>query len=514
MVAALFEPPMTTESGFIEVDNSYWEQRFRGDESYDVWVVQIDRHWVGRTYSETVGPTWNDAFQAWNEEYVKRWNKTINRRWNADPDAMAAKLLIDSDYLRLVSEYNLSHKNKVKANTAILGTDVQPNVYIPDAKTGSFFSQIAPFVALGLAFAGIPAFIGSSIMGASAAAAYPLAAQALGNVVIGTVINGGNIEKAATSAIIGMAGGYVGDFAGTGLDSEQLGKVAARVTVAAIKNENIGVAAASAYLSDSVLTTTAVPVDDYFDYSSVADFGIDVDVISVSDSLSVNETILNEAGIAADSIQTDAAGNNYYADGSYIQLAPETYAESYYLSDSGICRPDNSVLMTVGEFDALLANDPNYEQTIASRIMTDWENSQDAVVESLPDPVDRPTVIPPPGPVTKIPTIGDTLKTFESVLKTVGTIVTVGKAISKGTYIPGVTGTPRVQTVGVPILRPDGSVVVNNGNGTQTVTRPDGTQTTTSTTYTGQGLTGIFSGVSTNTLLIGAGVALAVFALR
>jgi hypothetical protein len=51
----------------------------------------------------------------------------------------------------------------------------------------------------------------------------------------------------------------------------------------------------------------------------------------------------------------------------------------------------------------------------------------------------------------------------------------------------------------------DGSITVNNGNGTQTKTLPNGQQITTPTSLS---TVGSFGGVSTNTLLIaGAGLA-------
>jgi hypothetical protein len=56
----------------------------------------------------------------------------------------------------------------------------------------------------------------------------------------------------------------------------------------------------------------------------------------------------------------------------------------------------------------------------------------------------------------------------------------------------------------------DGSITVNNGNGTQTKTLPNGQQITTPTSVS----TGGFGGISTNTLLlVGAGLA-AVLLLR
>lgn len=470
MVAALFEPPMTTDSGFIEVDNSHWEQRWNGDNQYDVWVEQINRRWVGRTYSETVGPSWDDAFNAWNEEYIKRWGKTINRRWNADPDAMAAKLLIDSEYLRLVSDYNLSHKSKVKVNTAILGVDVQPNRFEPDIKTGSFFSQIAPFIALGLAFAGIPAYLGTAIMGVEAAAAYPLAAQALGNAAIGTVINGGNVEKAVTSAAIGFAGGYVGNFAGTGLNSEALGRVAGSVTTAALKNQNIGVAALTSSIGlldttdgqmdytdtlDDTYFTGSSDTSDFFDYST----GNYVDVAAI-DTLEIADTFYDDIN----SVSVD-----------YVDLGENDSIEiDQYLN---IVDQNGEVVLTADEVKTIAEQNPG--------------NETKAVTTAV---------------ATATGKDGFDLKTVESIVKLVGTVVATVKGVSPGARRTSVLQ----QQVGVPVRQPDGSTITRNANGTQTIVGVDGTVRTIPI----NGISPGGAGISNQALLLGGAALAAFFILR
>ncbi|NBQ47012.1 MAG: hypothetical protein EBU33_00945 [Sphingobacteriia bacterium] len=88
------------------------------------------------------------------------------------------------------------------------------------------------------------------------------------------------------------------------------------------------------------------------------------------------------------------------------------------------------------------------------------------------------------------------------------------KAIANGTFRPAYTmspyGTARVQAVGVPITQPDGSVIVNNGNGTQTIRYANGQTKTVGSTYSS---TGMFGGISSTTLLIGGGVLLAALLL-
>ena len=68
--------------------------------------------------------------------------------------------------------------------------------------------------------------------------------------------------------------------------------------------------------------------------------------------------------------------------------------------------------------------------------------------------------------------------------------------------------------VGVPVRRPDGSTVVNNGNGTQTVRYADGRVQTMPATYTSGGLganygASLIPGVPNTALFIGGGLLLA-----
>jgi hypothetical protein len=96
----------------------------------------------------------------------------------------------------------------------------------------------------------------------------------------------------------------------------------------------------------------------------------------------------------------------------------------------------------------------------------------------------------------------------EAITKSAANALTIIKQVENGTYRPGAVnpyGTVRPPVVGVPVRQADGSTVVNNGNGTQTVTYPNGTKTTMSTSVAGAGG---FGGVSSNALLIaGAGLA-------
>jgi hypothetical protein len=138
------------------------------------------------------------------------------------------------------------------------------------------------------------------------------------------------------------------------------------------------------------------------------------------------------------------------------------------------------------------------------------------VVTTAPAPPSRPAAAPPAASQTKWPSITDATKVLESIGKLAAQLKSTVNAIRTGTYRPpaggtSTTGTPRNTPVGVPITLPDGRVIVNNGNGTQTIRTPDGRVTTVPSSYsgaTGAGGGGLLSGVSNQALLIGGAVVL------
>ena len=204
----------------------------------------------------------------------------------------------------------------------------------------------------------------------------------------------------------------------------------------------------------------------------------------------------------------DASGNLFFADGQYVEMSPDVYADSFYADDAGNIRsPDNAVILSAS--DAQSMNDAQ----IAGAIYQDWQSKQGAVVGSQQAPNGRPDVIPPPASQTKIPTMLDYVAAFDKLLGTAAGIYSKIRAIGNGAYssLPNVYpgGIPRVQAVGVPVAQPDGSTITNNGNGTQTIRRPNGATDTIRTTYSGVSNAGGFlAGVSTQTLLIGGAVLL------
>lgn len=394
------------------------------------------------------------------------------------------------------------------------------------------FVPVLGIIAMAATAGGAAPWLGSSVLGAEVAAAYPAIADGLGKLIISTVATGGDVAGSAQKLASTLAGGYFGDVLGTGLGSEAIGTLAGAAATAALSGDDVlmavGQSAISLGLKMDFGYDDAVPFDDsgtfvdpdfgsdpvypdagqFADLTSLADIGIDPNGFAFSEWMVSSEDILFDQGLSLDALAVDASGNLFFADGQYVEMSPDVYADSFYADDAGNIRsPDNAVILSAS--DAQSMND----EQIAGAIYQDWQSKQGAVVGSQQAPNGRPDVIPPAASQTKIPTMLDYVAAFDKLLGTAAGIYSKIRAIGNGTYssLPSVYpgGIPRVQAVGVPVAQADGSTITNNGNGTQTIRRPNGTTDTIRTTYSGVSNAGGFlAGVSTQTLLIGGAVLL------
>lgn len=93
--------------------------------------------------------------------------------------------------------------------------------------------------ALPLGGVNVAQVLGSKILGAALAAAYPALTAIVGNVALGTVFSGGNVAQAVKLAAAGYVGGVVGGSIGSATKLDYLGKVTAAATSAAISGGNV-----------------------------------------------------------------------------------------------------------------------------------------------------------------------------------------------------------------------------------------------------------------------------------
>ena len=389
-----------------------------------------------------------------------------------------------------------------------------PVFYTQHFETG-FKAEIAPFLpilAAVAAFYGLPLIVGESILGAAGIAVETSAiSTTIGNVAINTVLTGGDVGAALAKAAAGAAGGYVGDFAGTGLDSVEIGKIAAATATAAIQGKDPTNAAA---LTALTLGISSMGEDEYIfddtDTITFEDIGVDLDAFDLDAMIAENEFNLESIDLTIDSELPDNIGNVFNGVGEAVELDIETYTRgiSVNAETADVVDPYNRILIPGDQASQMS------EAEIQAELDRVIKQTQGQTVASGRTFATRNADLPPPAAQVRVPTILDQTSYADKLLKAAVSIGASVKAIANGTFRPSYSmspyGTARVQAVGVPITQPDGSVIVNNGNGTQTIRYPNGTTKTVGSSYSS---TGMFGGISSTTLLIGGGVLLAALLL-
>lgn len=393
-----------------------------------------------------------------------------------------------------------------------------------------------------LPWTGLPALIGQAVLGAELAASYPLLANAVGTAATRTVLTGGDVESAVRGAAAGLVGAEFGEFAEAAVDSAAIGAAASAATTAVLQGDDPRQAALQAFVTKGATSMLGqsdfeppeppeFDPDEYLylppgtDFTmpvelgdiTIDDLGLSVDLDDILGSIETPEALT----IPVDSILPDDQGNLFAVDGHFLELSPEQYLASIWADDQGNIRaPDNNVLMPADEVIKYLETPAELAQALQSKI----EPLQGLAVGSLelPNiPTLRPATLPPPASQTKTPII-DWAKTADQLLKTAVSIGGSIKAIATGNYRPAYPtspfGTVRNTPVGVPVRQADGSTVVNNGNGTQTVRYADGRVMTVPSTFTSTGPAGnyggsLIPGVPNTALLIGGGLVIAALLL-
>ncbi len=394
------------------------------------------------------------------------------------------------------------------------------------------FTDLAPFIGIAVmafTFGGGAAWLGDSILNAVGLNASAAASEVVGNVAINTALTGGDVSRAVSQAAANLAGGQIGGQIGASVESATIGKAASVATTAALQGKNVSATSiASALASGLKMDETIIDTSsDYaYDYTyagdatsigydenafdlTLADLNIDIDPISLADSLSENEIALAENGIDISAISTDSGGTVYTQTGDFVAMPEDQYAQSFYPDSEGNVRnAENKIVINAEDAKNMTSDE------IANMCFRSWYEQEGATVNSEAAPASRPAAIPPAANQTKVPSITDQATTYDKLLKTAVSIGASVKAIASGTFRPiypmSAYGTPMVQAVGVPVQRADGSIVTNNGNGTQTIRYPNGQVQTVATSYNAAGVFGggLFAGINQQTLMIGGGVLL------
>jgi hypothetical protein len=361
-------------------------------------------------------------------------------------------------------------------------------------------------------------------------------AQIVGSAAAGTVTSGGDPVKAIENAAANFLGAQAGNFVASAVDSAAAAKIASAAVTAAAKGQDIGQAiltsgattAAGAVASaittrstmdDILFPGETVSIPEYgYDWQfapgdTVGDVVVSLDELGITGDILIDDQALANAGVPLNAQLPDDTGTLFNVSGQFTSIPAEVYAsEVYAVAGPGggvvILGPDNNVLLTELEVANITS-----EADLQTKTLQALSARSGLMQPSGPAPNGRPADTTAPADRTSVGSILDISKVAESLTKSLATIFTVIKQVENGTYgrvqspygSTSPYGTLRPQVPGVPVRNADGSVTVNNGNGTQTTTLPTGQKITTSTSMS---TAGSFGGVSTNTLLIaGAGLA-------
>jgi hypothetical protein len=403
-------------------------------------------------------------------------------------------------------------------------------------------------------------------------------AQLVGSAAIGAVTSGGDPVKAIENAAAAYVGGQAGNFVAGAVDSAAAGKIAAAAVTAGARGEDVGQAilmeaaplalgaAAGAFTTGANVENYLFPnktgfidpselvgFDEFYDfYTPPVDFDLGYDwsvdpgdVLVSGPDLGIDVPItINESDLVTvldpNALFPDDSGVLFNLKGEVVEYTADAFIEGiwYDTNNDVFLTPDNRILMTGQEVvDAVAAGAAGCSttgsglglastmcqppgQSIEELMRKKFGSQSGQKVVPGAGSNDRPAGTPPPNPNgVKLPEAVGWAAAAEMITKSAANVWSIINQVSSGTYRPGAVspyGTPRPPVPGIPVTNRDGSVVVNNGNGTQTVTYPNGTRATMSTAVAGAGTFGsTFGGISTNTLLlVGAGLAAALLLRR
>ncbi|NDG04024.1 MAG: hypothetical protein EB121_01530 [Alphaproteobacteria bacterium] len=257
---------------------------------------------------------------------------------------------------------------------------------------------------------------------------------------------------------------------------------------------------------------------------SLADIGANV--------IDFDLSTFEDFGLEATDLLPDAFGNIFTVTGDAVSLDPETYVKTIYIDEGGNYRDfSNEVVMSQAEADAAF-NERGLDEDVSNALAQKVRGLSGSTFVATPGSANRPDGTPAPAAQGERPFFEVLSQEVLGWFKTITSYSLAKEQLEKtGRYTPpyatNPNGTAYSQVPGVPVRRADGSVVTNNGNGTQTIQYPSGqVQTVPVSVNPAQINQGVYTpgsfggslipGVQNSTLLIaGAGlVAVALLARR
>lgn len=322
-----------------------------------------------------------------------------------------------------------------------------------------------------LSVVGVPiaANIGTAVVGAEMAAAYPALAQGVGQVIINTLMNGGDIERAAVSAVGSFAGASVGAEVLSSTGSDVLSQASAAATRAYISGGDINTAVAQTLLRNGVTSMQSLllsGIDDGLPDVTYDPGAYDPGVFDTPD-LSAGVTPMSE---------------NYYTDENGITYGLDAQGDLTvidYVDDAGIG------YYTDAQGDVMVADAPttaDLSQTDSNGTVTyDASTGQTGgfganVLSQLA--------------TTALSLVGAYVKAGAPPIRAGTANATVNANGTVTTRNPNGTVSVTRPAPGTPYVSASGSVVTNNGDGTYTTISPNGTIQTLPYSKTAGNLTG------------------------
>lgn len=323
-------------------------------------------------------------------------------------------------------------------------------------------ADLIPIASVALAVWGgaLAQTIGKAVVSAQLAAAYPALPGLVGNVALQTAANGGDIGAAVQNAALGLVGVQAGAAVGGGA----IGAATSAATVAALRGGDIQTAVAS-----SLLQYGAKNVDFDSFFSGASAIG--------ADNTPLDVTVFDPAPSGLS--WSDVSGTGISMDtpfGDPGMYGPPEPANSWEQVDWANVTPamDQTTDRSTWAIDAPMYGGTDYGDGI------------------------------PKDPVSAVPasSSGDIFATITSAALALIKVNAAYQAsqspqprtaVQTGGYVktPNPNGTLTVRNtqtgatqttkpeVGAPYVLPNGSTIINNGNGTFTTIRPDGQTTTT-----------------------------------
>lgn len=312
-----------------------------------------------------------------------------------------------------------------------------------DIRGGLIFVGSVVLSAVGLPIA---TGVGNAVLGAELAASYPALAQGIGQAVINTLMNGGDIEKGAISAVASYAGTGVGGQVLSATSSDALASATAAATRAYINGGDLQGAVAQSLIRSGVSNMSDLLFSDVSDPSDV-----NYDAGTFDANFQSTPTGVQPM---SGSYYTDEYGITYGVDseGDLIVLdGVDSSGVGYYTDTQG---------------DIQVADTP----TIANLNQTDSNGTTIYSAQPNPSGANILTSLA----TTALALVGSYIKAGAPPVRVGTPAATVNANGTVTTRQPNGSISVTRPAAGTPYITATGAIITNNGDGTYTTVSPNG----------------------------------------